>query len=331
MSGVKCISKSKVICSLCALLLVSSLTGCMDQTTGTYDIYETSHQYGLLKTPASGTSPLFASDLIVTENKNAGTEEVTSYVAQAAGLFNLTTGEVKYAQNLFDLAYPASTTKVMTCLCALKYGNLDQEVTVSERALDIDADSSVADLSVGDQVSIRQLLYGLMLPSGNDAAVAIAEGVSGSVEAFVDVMNREAALCGATNTHYVTTNGLPDDDHYTTVYDMYLIFQAACQYEEFIEIIKAPTYEASFTNANGETVNKIWRSTVRYVDGRVNPPSGITVIGGKTGTTFEAGYCIVYLAKNEKNEDLIGVLFHADNRADLYYLSNQILAEFGNS
>ena len=330
MSGVKCINR-RIKPAALSLALTLLLCSCGDTTTRSYDVYETSHQYGLLKNTSRDPSPLFATDLIVAENTNIGMDEVPSFVAQAAGLFNVTTGEVRYAQNIFDLAYPASTTKVMTALVALKYGDLDKEVTVSENALNIDADSSVADLRVGDVVSIRQLLYGLMLPSGNDAAVAIAEGVSGSTEAFVDQMNKEAALIGATNTHYITTNGLPDDDHYTTVYDMYLIFQAACQYDDFVEIIKSPTYEASYRDANGQPVNRVWKSTVRYVDGRADPPAGITIIGGKTGTTFEAGYCIVYLAKNEKNEELIGVLFHCDNRANLYYLSNQILAEFGNS
>ena len=139
-------------------------------------------------------------------------------------LVNNTKNKVIVSQKVFDQAYPASTTKIMTAYVALKYGNLDDMVTVSERATDFDEDEQVCGLQAGDQLSLRDLLNGLLLYSGNDCAVAIAEHVSGSVEAFVDKMNEEARNLGATGTHFVNPHGLQNEDHYTTAYDLYLIF-----------------------------------------------------------------------------------------------------------
>ena len=103
---------------------------------------------------------------------------------------------------------------------ALKNGNLDDVVTVSANAANQASDSSVCELKEGDKITLRDLLYGLMLRSGNDAAVAIAEHISGSSEEFVVLMNAEAKALGATGSHFVTPNGLHDEEHYSTVYDM---------------------------------------------------------------------------------------------------------------
>ena len=145
----------------------------------------------------------------------------------AAGLFDIKHEKVLYADRLFERIYPASTTKVMTAYVAIKYGNLDDIVTVSERATNFAWDEQVCGLQAGEQISLRDLLGGLLLYSGNDTAIAIAEHISGSVEAFVDVMNEEARLLGATGSQFVNPHGLHDLEHYMTAYDLYLIFNAA--------------------------------------------------------------------------------------------------------
>lgn len=124
-------------------------------------------------------------------------------MAEGAGTFNLATNTVTYAQNIYEKLYPASTTKILTAYIALKYGNLEDYVTVSENAADQASDSSVCGLKAGDVVQLKDLLYGMMLKSGNDAAIAIAEHIGGSVEGFADMMNQEARAMGATRSHFV--------------------------------------------------------------------------------------------------------------------------------
>jgi D-alanyl-D-alanine carboxypeptidase (penicillin-binding protein 5/6) len=178
-------------------------------------------------------------------------------------------------------------------------------------------------------MTLRDLLYGLMLRSGNDAAIAIAEGISGDVDTFVNLMNQEATALGAVNSHFVTPNGLHDEDHYTTVYDMYLIFNAAIQNDDFRTILQTTTYNVFYTTSDGTETSQTWNTTNYYLLGKEQAPDGITVIGGKTGTTGEAGYCLVLLSKNEQNQQIISIVFDADARTNLYYLMNEILNLYG--
>lgn len=151
----------------------------------------------------------------------------------AAGLFNLNERSVEYGYRLYDKLYPASTTKLMTAYLALKYGKLEDMVTVTDSVTGFAIDEVVCGLYPGGQVKLYDLLCGLLLKSGNDCGVAIAEYISGSVEAFAELMNEEAKELGATGTHFVNPHGLHEDDHYTTAYDLYLIFNACIQNDTF--------------------------------------------------------------------------------------------------
>ena len=169
-----------------------------------------------------------------------------------------------------------------------------------------------------------------MLVSGNDAAVALAEYYSGSVEAFAEVMNEEALKMGASNSHFVNPSGYPDDNHYTTVYDMYLIFSNAVSLQAFQEIINTKTIDVTYSSASGSIVEKTYNNSNHYIAETCEAPEGISVIGGKTGTTYDAGYCLVLLSTNEKGERLISIVFKADGKSNLYLLMNDILSSFGN-
>ena len=292
-----------------------------------YHIYDTSKRYGLIAaddTSLQDTVPYFAAEYCVADNENIG-ESASSYVAEASGVFNLTTKETAYAQNIYKRMYPASTTKILTAYLALKYGDLDAVYTVSHRAADQASDSSVCHLKEGDQMTLQQLLYGLIMQSGNDAAVAIAEGISGSVEDFVELMNQEAQALGALDSHFVNPEGLPDEDHYTTVYDLYLLFQAAVLDERFLDLIQSQEYTVDYIDGAGMPVQQVWKSTNKYLLGAETAPSGITVIGGKTGTTNAAGYCLALLSENPDGEQIISIIMKADCRNNLYYYMNEIL------
>ena len=189
-------------------------TACGTEAEINYDLYNTSNEVGLTTDSTVDADYFFSSDIAVVGLDDVGDIKLDGHVAEAAGLFNGETLECMYAQNVHERLYPASTTKILTALVALKYGDLEQVITVSEEAAKRRKDASNIELHAGDQLTLKQLLYGLMLPSGNDAAKAIAEGVGGSIEGFVDMMNEEAALIGATNSHFVNPNGLHEDDHY---------------------------------------------------------------------------------------------------------------------
>ncbi len=329
MSGVKCIDKiiSMLMISVLGLGLVSCGKNNVDE--GTYNLETTSYQYGITKVNNISDVSFFSNDLCVTDQDNFGIDQVDSQVAGGGGVFNLATGECTYGQNLFGRMYPASTTKILTCLVAIEQGNLSDMVTVSEHAADQTPDSSVAGLAAGDVMTLKDLLYGLMLRSGNDAAIAIAEHIGGSEEGFAELMNAKAKSLGATQSHFITPHGLHQDDHYTTIYDMYLIFQAAIQNETFLEVISSASYDVSYTGASGEAKSQTWVSTNRYLNGKEKAPVGFTVIGGKTGTTYEAGYCLVLYSYNDQNQPIISIVYNSDCTLNLYYLMDELLYTFG--
>ena len=295
-----------------------------------YDIYSTSADYGLASEGAGSEKTYFSQNLCVADDVNIGNDTTDSQVAEGAGTFNLATNTVTYAQNIYEKLYPASTTKILTAYIALKYGNLEDYVTVSENAANQASDSSVCGLKAGDVVQLKDLLYGMMLKSGNDAAIAIAEHIGGSVEGFADMMNQEALAMGATRSHFVNPNGLPDENHYTSVYDLYLIFQNAVQNQTFLDIISTMSYDVVYTDVNGAGVEKTWENTNQYLTGKEKAPEGITVVGGKTGTTGAAGYCLVLYSYNASGQPIVSIVLKADGKSNLYLLMNEMLSGFAN-
>lgn len=273
----------------------------------------------------NGTASSAASELCVA-NENILPEDI-SLTAGTGGLFSEADKEVLYAKDIHEKFYSASITKIMTTLVALKYGNLEEIVTVGEEAKDIEMGSSVCEIKPGDQLSLQQLLYGLMINSGNDAAMTIAKHIAGSTEAFVEMMNQETQEIGATNTHFTNPHGLQDEDHYTTVYDIYLTFHEALKYDVFRDIISKPSYYATFRNAQGEETGIMWESTNHYFINEATPPSGIEVFGGKTGTTDEAGACLCLYSKDKYGDPYISIILKAESKDTLYNEMNELLSK----
>lgn len=273
-----------------------------------------------------GFSESFASDLCVAPLEDI-TIEGFSVEAASAGIFSEADQETVFAKSVHEKRYPASLTKVMTCLVALKYGNLDDMVTVGEECKDIEYGSSVCEIQPGDILSLQDLLLGLMINSGNDAAMTIAQHVGGTVENFIAMMNREAEQIGAVNTHFVNAHGLHNEEHYTTVYDMYLIFHEALKQEGFRDIIGRHSYYASFTNVNGEERNITWESTNHYFINEAVAPKDVEVIGGKTGTTSDAGACLILLSKNKYGNQYVTIIMKEPDKDSLYQEMNQLLGK----
>lgn len=301
------------------------MTGCGTKIENAYDTYSTDYINGY------NGSNYFASNLCVTNDVNFGQDNMQfAKTAEGAGAFNIDTHQVLYSQNLFEKLYPASTTKILTAYIILKNCDLNATVTVSHDAANPGHSSSVCGLKEGDVITVQDLLYGLLLESGNDAAIALAEYCSGSVEEFAKLMNSTAKSFGATNSSFVNPSGLPDENHYTTIYDMYLIFSNAISLESFVAIISSQTHDVAYTNAQGAAVSKTFKNTCGYLTGAYTSPENVTVTGGKTGTTGEAGHCLVLLSQNAKNERIISIVYKANGKKDLYSFMNEILSGFAN-
>lgn len=275
----------------------------------------------------SELAPLFAEDLCVVTDSQDGD---TSMNAEAGALFNVTDRSVVYSKNAFERLYPASTTKVMTAIIALEEGNLSDQVTVTEDAVITEAGASLCGIKPGDVITMQDLLYGLMMPSGNDAVNAIAVHMYGSIDAFADRMNVRARELGATGTHFMNPSGLTDENHYTTAYDLYLMFNEAMKLPLFREIIAEDSYTANYQNGAGEAVSKTWTVGNWYQKGERETPAGVSVLGGKTGTTQAAGYCLIMASNDSQDKEYISVVLKSDSRPSLYDNMTNIISKIVN-
>ena len=218
------------------------------------------------------------------------------------------------------------------CVPASADGDIapDDAVTANDDVVIHEAGASMAGIKPGDTFTLEQLLYGLMIPSGNDAANAIADHIAGSTDAFVEKMNAKAKELGATHTHFVNANGLHSTDHYTTAYDLYLIFNEALKLPLFCEIINAQSYTADYTDANGAAKQQVWKVGNWYLKGDREAPEGVTVLGGKTGTTQAAGYCLIMASDGDDGKEYISVVLKSANRPSLYDNMTEILTKISN-
>lgn len=218
--------------------------------------------------------------------------------ARAACVLDMETGRVLFSASMNDRLPMASTTKVMTALLAIENGDLSDPVTCSRNAFGVSGTSIY--LAEGETLTLEEMLLGLMLSSGNDAAVAIAEHIGGSVEGFAQMMNARAKEIGAMNTNFVNPHGLPVDGHYTTAYDLALIAREAMSNDTFRRIVS--TQQASIS-WEGRTYNRLLKNK----NALLSSYAGAT--GVKTGFTSKAGRCLVFGAQREGME-VIGVVLN---------------------
>ncbi len=299
-----------------------ALSGCGAALKDAYPIEERIE--GEILPESDSLAQGFAAELCVVTGDSPEDADVT---AEAAAVFDLDGREVIYSKNAFERLYPASTTKVMTALVAIKYGNLQDEVTVTEDAVITESGATLAGIEPGDQLTLEQLLYGLMIPSGNDAGAAIAVHMAGSIEGFADMMNEEARRLGAVDTHFVNPHGLHDPDHYTTAYDLYLIFNEALKQPMFRTVTGTTSYTASYQGAGGGTVTKTWSGGNWYMTGERQEPDGLTVFGGKTGTTSAAGNCLIMAIRDTDDHEYVSVVMKAAGRPALYDNMSNIISK----
>lgn len=254
-------------------------------------------------TPAP-TLPPFDETVPEYDENNPGALTVDQLYAQSAILINQDDGQVLMEKNADVRMNPASTTKIMTALLALEYGELNSVVVIPEEAAQVPEDSSVVPVTPGEEMTFIDLLYGFLLKSGNDAGNAIAVIIAGSVDAFVDMMNARAEELGCTDTHFVNPHGYTAEGHYTTARDMAKITQEAMKYSTFRKIVSSGEYTMSQSSLRGELTIRnsnmmiAWGSDYRYQ----------YATGVKTGTTSAAGQCLVGSATKD-GINLISVVF----------------------
>lgn len=244
---------------------------------------------------------------------------------QTGALYNLENQEVMFAQNMYEKIYPASMTKIMTALLALEQGNLDDIVTISQQAVTLEAGSQVCGFQAGDKVSLEKLVNCLLVYSGNDAAAAIAEKIGGTETQFVDMMNQKAVSLGMTGTHFTNPHGLQDTEHYTTAYDVYLMLNEAMNNTDFLSIIQLNSYTVNYESEDGTARSTTLESTDHYLTGESTAPKGVTVLGGKTGTTSVAGNCLALITQNQYGLPYISVVTNASSKELLYQQMNLLL------
>ena len=231
-------------------------------------------------------------------------------VCSAAIVMDAATGKILYEKNAYEKKYPASITKILTTLIALEHDvNFDETITMSENAIwGIERDSTNIGLDVGEKVTVRDIMFATMVKSANECAYAVAELVAGDVDSFSVLMNERAAEIGCENTHFITPNGLHDDNHYTTAYDMALITQEALKNDTFREIAGTLSYVVPETNLADET-RPLWNGNKM-----INPAESSYYEyckGGKTGYTSIANNTLVTYAEKDGLE-LICVILDCD-------------------
>lgn len=307
----KCTNK-RLITLVTALLSMALLTAC---GSSSYAIpYSSESIYTSISSDMVDT---FASDLCVV-GSDITDSSISMSTNSCAGLFDLNNRETLYALNVNEQVDPASLTKIMTALVALKYGSLDQILTATSSVNITESGAQLIGLKEGDTMTLDQALHILLIYSANDAGMLIADNIGGSVEGFTELMNAEAKEIGATKCHFSNPHGLTEDDHYVTAYDMYLIFNAAMQYDVFQEIINMSSYSTVYSHSDGSSAEVNINTTNGYLKGDRTAPSSITVIGGKTGTTNAAGHCLILLAKDSSGNPYIAVIMRAEDGDTLY-------------
>lgn len=268
---------------------------------------------------------IFALLLILTPVNALADFEPSEITTTHVLLMDAETGAVLYESGGYTSAYPASTTKIMTAILALENCDVNTDiVTVGEH----EPEGSRLRVEDGEQMPLLDMLYGMMLISGNDCAKAIAEHVSGSVDEFAVLMNAKAAELGMTGTHFINPHGLPSEEHYTTAYDMALLARYAMQNSTFRTIVATPTYHIEATNMdrNGydlKNTNKLIREDTDfyYED----------CIGIKTGTTVAAGYCLIAAAERDGRTLILSLMgdWQDDVSTDNRFRSARKLFDWG--
>lgn len=258
-------------------------------------------------------------EVVVTVVEDEGALEVPAIAAKSAIVIDVNSGSIIYEKNAYEKRPMASTTKIMTALLALENGYLGDTVSITAEMLEYDeAGSTKLGLSIGDTITLHDLIVTMMLLSGNDAAQAVAVYLGGSLDGFASMMNERAAEIGMLDSHFITPSGLDDENHYSTAYDMALLGITAAKTPGFLDFTSMSKCQIFYGNPQQPR----WLSSHNYlVEGQSRGIKGCD--GLKTGYTDAAGYCLVSHVERDGIE-LVCVTLGAPN----YWTDQQALLNY---
>ena len=324
----KCINKKHLILSATLVLMASLYTACGNAAIRMpFSDFNKSHEDSFnINSYEELMAEAFAENIAV---EKEDVLDIFSLDDSSAGiLVDVKNNSIKFQQNAFDTMYPASLTKIMTALLVLENSNMDDTVTCTSAVKNIAFNDAVLlNLNPGDTMTVDQALHLMLINSYNDVAIALACHVAGTEEAFNDLMNKRALELGATHTHFNNSHGLPDEEHVTCVHDLYLIFNELIKYDKFKEIIQLHDYSTVYHDINGNDIGATANTTNAFLRGVYEKPENVTVLGGKTGTTTDAGYCLMLLSQDKYGDSYISVILHEESRDSLYKKMAELLSK----
>ncbi len=313
-------NKAFVRSFLLFLLCLFCLSGCNDNKLNDYESHYEEEKSDYLGMIHQGMAEELA---VIPLGKE--TDAGFSANVKAALTINDDKDEVLLSYHAYDRLYPASITKVMTALITMEQADFEAEVTLSHDITFNEGNVVRSMLKKGDTVTVEGLFNALLVSSDNDCAVILAEHIAGSVENFTKIMNDRARELGATQTHFVNANGLHHEEHYTTAYDLYLIFREAMKHERFLTTVSQKDYTLEYKNGQGYGLEEYKLSTNAYFNNTYPIPTGIDIVGGKTGTTSVAKSCLILYTKNKQEETIISVVLGAETKGTLYRTMSELI------
>lgn len=307
---------------------ITLLSGC--SVVNTYDVHEPLSISSTVNLPIVRPSGLANENVVIPYD--AYVYDTPDLEYEAGLLVNETRHSVVCAINPHKRIYPASMTKVLTGIIvmdAIESGQISlSDTVVVGKPIEFNEDNvAVLGLQTGDYITIEELLHGLLISSYNDCAVLLARRISGSVSEFVELMNAKAAELGATNSHFVNPHGLHDNNHYTTPYDLYLIFKEFLSKDLLVQIDSNSTYDLTMHRGDEKMVIPL-TATNAFLSNSFEMPTGYSITGWKTGTTEKAGSCIILeFINNETDERFICLVSNAEDHEALYQNVEDMLKE----
>lgn len=310
-----------------ALLCCSLLSGC---SMNAYPKEQPLHVNTASNLPIVRPAGLASNNVVIPYD--AYVYDDADFEYEAGLLINQTKNSVVCAVNPHKQIYPASMTKILTAVVVMDAVNsgqisLNDTVVIRKEIEFNEANVTALGLEPGDYITVNELLHGLLISSYNDCAIALARYVSGSVSDFVDLMNKKAQELGATNSHFVNPHGLHDNNHYTTPYDLYLIFKEFLKYDTLVQIDSSSSYVLTMYK-DSEKITTELTPTNAFLSNSVEMPTGYHITGWKTGTTEKAGSCIILeFVNDETNEEYICLVSNAKDHETLYQNVNDMLKQ----
>ncbi len=318
---------NKIVYILICLICITSLSGC------NYNSYDNTK---LLHINSEAELPIVRPNGLASENVvipyDAYIYDDADFEYGAGLLINQTKNSVVYAANPHKRIYPASMTKILTALIVMDAVDSGQislnDTVVINKKIEFNEDNvAVLGLQPGDYITVNDLMHGLLVSSLNDCAIVLARYVGGNVSSFVELMNNKATEIGATNSHFVNPHGLHDNNHYTTPYDLYLIFKEFLNNDTLLQIDADNTYLLTYIRDDKEVEIEL-TSTNAFLSNSFDMPSGYHITGWKTGTTDKAGSCIILeFVSDDTGDKYICLVSNATDHETLYQNVSDMLKQ----